>query len=120
MLRSIIGSITTLAVVGVGGFLIWKYALNEPTNMGEAKEGLQNLGQQAGEQWDEMDLGNFTDVLDGLEGLDFGDLFNDDPKLGDNTTYLWQSDTACANSVCHVSSNAFNNFNCSPPLDGWI
>jgi len=92
MIRSILGSITTLAVLGAGGFLIWKYALNEPTNMEEAQTGLQNLGKKAGEQWDEMDLGNFTDVLDGLDGLDFGDLFNDDPKLGDNTTYLWRSD----------------------------
>ena len=33
-----------------------------------------------------------TDVLDGLDDLSFGGLFNEDPKLGNNQTTRWKSD----------------------------
>ena len=33
-----------------------------------------------------------TDVLDGLDDLSFGGLFNEDPKLGNNQTTRWKSE----------------------------
>lgn len=90
--RNAFGCISTLAILGVGGFLIWKYALDEPQNWTEFTDAAGDLADSAADQWDEWDLGNFTDVLDGLDGLSFGDLFNDDPKQGDTTTLKWHDD----------------------------
>lgn len=66
--------------------------LKEPTTWDETKTAVGDVWKAAGDQWDEWDLGNFTDVLDGLDDLSFGDLFNEDPKQGDNTTLKWHSD----------------------------
>mmetsp|Transcript_32772 Transcript_32772/g.70787 ORF Transcript_32772/g.70787 Transcript_32772/m.70787 type:complete len:287 (+) Transcript_32772:173-1033(+) len=103
----VIGTIFTLALLGLAAFLIWKFALDSPDNLADAKEGLGNslgdlsdkagdLSDTAKDKWTELDLdwdlSDFTNVLDGLGGFSFGDLFNDDPKLGDNTTLTWDDD----------------------------
>lgn len=87
--RKVFGAVSTLAVLGVAGFLIWKYALGEPTTVTEAKEGADNLWKKGKEKWQEWDFGNFTDVLDGLDDISFGDLFNEDPAVGNNSTLKW-------------------------------
>jgi len=89
--KRVICVVSTLAVLGAGGFVIWKYALGSPSNLTEAGEGFQDALAEAKKKWDEWDLGNFTDVLDGLDDLSFGDLFNDDPQLGSNETIMWKS-----------------------------
>jgi len=83
--------LSTVAVLGAGGFLIWKFALGSPTDLNEAVEGLQDATDFVRKRWEEWDLGNFTDVLDSLDDLSFGDLFNDDPQLGSNATIKWKS-----------------------------
>jgi predicted Zn-dependent protease len=83
--RSIMGGISTLIILGVSGFLVWKYALNSPQNMGEAQQGASDL-------WGKARDTDWGEVLDGLDGLDFGSFFDQDPKLGDNTTYSWHKD----------------------------
>ena len=88
------GGFVTLAVIGVGGYLIWKYALNSPTDLESAQDGLANFTDMVGEQWDELDipgvdLDNFTDVLDGLSDDLFAELYGGDPMLGDNVTINW-------------------------------
>jgi hypothetical protein len=90
--RRLLLTVSTIAILGSAAYLTWKYGLDEPTNWAETQEGAGNLWQAAGNKWNEWDLGNFSDVLDGLDNLDFGNLFDNDPKLGDNTTYVWQSD----------------------------
>lgn len=79
----------TIAILGIGGFLVWKYALGSPTNVEEFKDGVSDAGDYARRKWDELDLGNFTDVLDGLDGISFGDLFQEDPSYGDGETTSW-------------------------------
>jgi hypothetical protein len=83
--RSIMGGISTLIILGVSGFLVWKYALNSPQNLGEAQQGASDL-------WGKARDTDWGEVLDGLDGLDFGSFFDQDPKLGDNTTYSWHKD----------------------------
>jgi|EP01082_Thalassiosira_pseudonana_P010274 predicted Zn-dependent protease len=83
--RSIMGGLSTLIILGVSGFLVWKYALNSPQNMGEAQQGASDL-------WGKARDTDWGEVLDGLDGLDFGSFFDQDPKLGDNTTYSWHKD----------------------------
>jgi len=91
--KRILCGVFTLAVLGAGGFLIWKFAGRSSTDaVSEAGEGLQDIFQDETEMWDEWDPGDFTDVLDGLDDLSFVDLFNDDPQLGSNETYKWNSD----------------------------
>jgi hypothetical protein len=85
---TVLGSLTSIAIIGASGYCIWRFALNSPTTVEEAQGGAKNLWEQA----KNIDLDDFTKVLEGgLEGLDFGGFFNNDPKLGDNTTYLWES-----------------------------
>ncbi|EED91794.1 predicted protein [Thalassiosira pseudonana CCMP1335] len=79
------GGLSTLIILGVSGFLVWKYALNSPQNMGEAQQGASDL-------WGKARDTDWGEVLDGLDGLDFGSFFDQDPKLGDNTTYSWHKD----------------------------
>lgn len=88
--RNIGLGILSLGLLGAGGYLTWKYALDEPTTLAETGEAFGDLFDDAKEKWNEWDLGNFTDVLDGLDDLSFGDLFNDDPKLGNNQTTRWK------------------------------
>jgi len=88
------GGFVTLVVVGVAGYLIWKYALNSPTDLAEAQDGLANFTDKVGEQWEDLDipgvdLDNFTDVLEGLTDEIFAELHGGDPMLGDNTTVNW-------------------------------
>jgi len=90
--RCMAKSLFTLAVLFVAGFLTWKYGLDEPRSWEETQEGFQDVWEAAGDQWKEWDLGNFTDVLDGLDGVSIGDLFGGDPMLGDNTTLSWDND----------------------------
>ena len=83
-----LGSFTSLAIIGAGGYCIWRFALGSPTTVEEAKKGAQDLWEQA----KNIDFDDFTAVLEGgLDGLDFGRFFDSDPKLGDNTTYNWMS-----------------------------
>ena len=88
-----LGGLFTLAMIGVAGFLIWKYALGGPTDPTEARDGLANLTDDLGEKWEDLglptDFDNFTDVLDGLSDDLFAELYGGDPMLGDNTTLLW-------------------------------
>lgn len=80
----------TVAIVGIGGFLVWKYVLGAPTNVGELQDGASGAADYARRKWDELDLANFTDVLDGLDGISFGDLFQEDPSYGDGATTSWK------------------------------
>ncbi len=90
--RRLLLTVFAIAILGGAAYLTWRYGLDTPTNWAETQQGAGNLWQAAGNKWNEWDLGNFSGVLDGLDNLDFGNLFGGDPKLGDNTTYLWQSD----------------------------
>eukprot|EP00579_Thalassiosira_antarctica_P031564 CAMPEP_0202029118 /NCGR_PEP_ID=MMETSP0905-20130828/63809_1 /ASSEMBLY_ACC=CAM_ASM_000554 /TAXON_ID=420261 /ORGANISM="Thalassiosira antarctica, Strain CCMP982" /LENGTH=289 /DNA_ID=CAMNT_0048592859 /DNA_START=161 /DNA_END=1030 /DNA_ORIENTATION=- len=90
--RNIGSCVFTCTLLGIAGFLTWKYALDEPQNWTETKEGLGELFDAAADQWDEWDLGNFSNVLDDLDDFSFGDLFDEDPKQGDNSTLSWKSD----------------------------
>jgi len=90
--RNLAGTIFTCTLLGATAYLTWKYALNEPKTLAEIKDGLGDLFDTARDKWDEWDLGNFTNVLDNLDDFSFGDLFNEDPKQGDNTTLTWDDD----------------------------
>ena len=90
--RKIMMGVATASILGVTGFLIWKYALKEPTTWSETKDGFGDLWEAAGDQWNEWDLGNFTDVLDGLDDLSFGDLFDNDPYEGSAEVLKWHDD----------------------------
>jgi hypothetical protein len=90
--RCMAKALFTLTVLSVAGFLTWKYGLDEPQSWEETQEGFKEIWEAAGDQWKEWDLGNFTDVLDGLDGVEFGELFGGDPMLGDNTTLIWDND----------------------------
>ncbi|KAL7486132.1 hypothetical protein ACHAW6_011733 [Cyclotella cf. meneghiniana] len=75
--RKIIRAATAAVIVGGSSFLIWKFALGSPTTASDALEGLDD----------------FKNVLkDGLDGIDFGKLFNNDPKEGDTNLYTWKSE----------------------------
>lgn len=90
--RNIMVGIATVSVLGILGFLTWKYALDEPTTWAETSDGFGDLWEGIGQQWDEWDLGNFTDVLDGLDDLSFGGLFDEDPMGGSNATIVWKGE----------------------------
>ncbi len=89
-----LGGLFTLAMIGVAGYLIWKYALDSPTDLTSAQDGLTNLTDNLGEKWEDLglptDFGNFTDVLGGLSDDLFAELYGGDPMLGDNTTMSWE------------------------------
>lgn len=85
---TVIGSLTSIAIIGASGYCVWRFALGSPTTVEEAQQGAQDLWEKA----KTINFDDFTQVLeDGLEGLDFGGMFDSDPKLGDNTTYVWRS-----------------------------
>lgn len=72
-----VGTLLTLSLLGGAGYAIWRYALGSPTTLSAARQG----------------FGDFTNVLkDGLQGLDFGKFFGNDPQAGDSTMYTWQSE----------------------------
>ena len=84
-----IGSFILIAVIGISGYCIWKYSLGSPTNLSEAQQGFKDLWNAAGN----VTLDDFKDVLkNGLDGLDFGRFFDNDPSVGDNSTYNWKSE----------------------------
>ncbi|KAL3805297.1 hypothetical protein HJC23_009004 [Cyclotella cryptica] len=73
----IVGAATAAVILGGSAFLTWKYALGSPTSASDALEGLDD----------------FKNVLkDGLDGIDFGKLFNNDSKEGDTNLYIWKSE----------------------------
>jgi hypothetical protein len=85
---TVIGSLTSVAIIGASGYCVWRFALGSPTTVEEAQQGAGDLWEAA----KNIDFDDFTKVLeDGLEGLDFTSFFDNDPKLGDNTTYSWKS-----------------------------
>ncbi|KAL3806906.1 hypothetical protein ACHAXA_011486 [Cyclostephanos tholiformis] len=90
--RCMAKALFTFTILSIAGFLTWKYGLDEPRNWEETQEGFQNIWEAAGDQWKKWDLGNFTDVLDGLSDDLFSDLMGGDPMLGDNTTINWDND----------------------------
>ena len=93
MSRSIIGGITTLVMCGIVGVLCWHF-LGRPESIEESGESLQTAGKNAKDKFDSLNIssfGDFADVLtDGLEGLNFGDYMDSDPRVGDNSTLLWK------------------------------
>lgn len=91
--RKIAVGIFSCTLLGIAGFLVWKYGFDITST--EAKEGLGDLYDSAGDKLDEWDLpdwdlGDFSNVLDGFGDLSFGDLFDQDPKLGNNETLNWK------------------------------
>jgi len=90
--QNIATGLATAALLGVAGFLTWKFALDQPQSWTEAQDGLGDLWRDASDRIGEWDFGNFTDVLDGLDDFSFGDLFNEHPEgVGDNSTLVWKS-----------------------------
>mmetsp|Transcript_19712 Transcript_19712/g.41394 ORF Transcript_19712/g.41394 Transcript_19712/m.41394 type:complete len:289 (-) Transcript_19712:230-1096(-) len=91
--RSIFGAISTLLTISLVAILCWHF-LGRPQSVDEGLETLQTAGKNAKDKFDEWNitsLGDFADVLqDGLNGLDFGSFFDNDPRVGDNTTILWR------------------------------
>ena len=83
---SIIGSITTVIVLGVIGAAIW-YFLGKPENVDELQDG---LGDAFNRTKDTIEAFDFGDVLDSLEGFDWGQFFNEDPWEGNTTVTLWE------------------------------
>ncbi|KAL7488687.1 hypothetical protein ACHAW6_014278 [Cyclotella cf. meneghiniana] len=84
-----VGSFILIAVIGISGYCIWKYSLGSPTNLSETQQGFKDLWTAARN----VSLDDFKDVLkDGLDGLDFGQFFDNDPRVGDNSTYDWKSE----------------------------
>eukprot|EP00956_Cyclotella_meneghiniana_P000537 scaffold593_cov73-Cyclotella_meneghiniana.AAC.7 len=75
--NTVIGSLTSLAVIGASGYCVWRFALGSPTTVEEAEQGAKDLWEKA----KNFDFDDFTQVLeDGLEGLDFGSFFDSDPR----------------------------------------
>ncbi len=82
--QKIIGSITTGIVLIGCGVAVWYWALGAPTTMGEFKEG---IGRAVNNTKTKIDA--IGDVLDNLDGIDWGGLFRDDPWVGNTTVTLW-------------------------------
>lgn len=84
-----IGSFAIIAIMGSSGYAFWRYGLGSPTTFSETKESFQDLWEAARN----ITLDDFKDVLEnGLDGLDFGSLFDNDPRVGDNNTYVWREE----------------------------
>jgi hypothetical protein len=83
-----IGSVALVAIIGLSGYAFWKYALGSPTTFTETKEGFIQLWENT----KNISFDDFKDVLNGLDGLDFGSFFNNDPRVGDNATYVWKEE----------------------------
>jgi len=83
--QSILGGITTALVVAGCAFCIWKFALNSPTTAEEWREG---FGRAVNNTKD--NIGRLGDVLDNLDGFDWGNFFADDPWAGNTTVTLWK------------------------------
>jgi hypothetical protein len=84
-----IGSVALIAMIGLSGYAFWKYALGSPTTFTDTKEGFVEFWENA----KNFRFDDFKDVLkDGLDGLDFGSFFDNDPRVGDNATYVWREE----------------------------
>jgi len=91
--RNMVFGAAAVALIGVGGYLTWKYALDEPKTLSEAGEGFGELWEKGKDEVSSWDFGNFTNVLDGLDDLSFGDLFDEDPNKGYNgTLIIWDDE----------------------------
>ncbi len=82
--QKIIGGATTGIVLIGCGVAIWYWALGAPTTMGELKDG---FGRAVNNTKTKIDA--IGDVLDNLDGIDWGGLFRDDPWGGNTTVTLW-------------------------------
>ena len=82
--QSIIGGITTGIVVIGCGVAIWYFALGAPTTVEGLKEGFGNAVNNT-----KTKIDNIGDVLDNLDGIDWGGFFRDDPWAGNTTVTLW-------------------------------
>ena len=65
----------TALVLGGTSYLVWKYALGSPTSVSAARAGLDDFK---------------TVLKDGLDRLDFGRLFDNDPKEDDLNVHVWR------------------------------
>eukprot|EP00934_Nitzschia_sp_Nitz4_P004064 Nitzschia sp. Nitz4//scaffold177_size45885//37495//38545//NITZ4_007212-RA/size45885-processed-gene-0.51-mRNA-1//-1//CDS//3329539076//4054//frame0 len=77
MLCRMINMLASVAFLGALAYLIWHF-LGEPSK-DDIKDALSDI-----DSW-----GDFTDVLGNLSGVEFGDLFDTDPFLSDNSTNSW-------------------------------
>ena len=67
-----------LACLGAGGYITWHF-LGRP-NASEAFQAVKDK------------FGDFTDVLEEwTDEMDFGDYYDEDPFVSDNTTYTWET-----------------------------
>lgn len=91
--RNMVFGAAAVGLLGVGGYLTWKYALGEPKTLSEAGEGFTDLYEKGKDEVSSWDFGNFSNVLDGLDDLSFGDLFDEDPNKGYNGTLkIWNDE----------------------------
>ncbi|KAL7501682.1 hypothetical protein ACHAWT_009551 [Skeletonema menzelii] len=82
--QSIIGGATTGAVLIGCGVAIWYFALGAPTTVEGLKDGFGTAVNNT-----KTKIDNIGDVLDNLDGIDWGGLFRDDPWKGNTTVTLW-------------------------------
>ena len=82
--KSIIGSVSTAVILIGCGFAIWYFALGAPTTVGELKDGVGNAINNTKTKIDAI-----GDVLDNLDGLDWGGFFREDPWQGNTTVTMW-------------------------------
>ena len=82
--QGIIGGVTTAVILIGCGVAIWYFALGAPTTVGDLKDGFGNAVNNTKTKIDSL-----GDVLDNLDGLDWGSFFADDPWQGNTTVTLW-------------------------------
>lgn len=75
-IKSMISCLITLIVMGIVAVVLWHF-LGRPS-ADDAKDFFGGL-----------DFGDFTDVLKNISDFDWGDLYDEDPFVGDNTTNAW-------------------------------
>lgn len=81
--RKCCSCVVTLLIMGVTGVLLWNF-LGRPS-ADEAKQFIGNITDTIGD-WD---FGDFSDVLKNISHIDWGNAFEGDPFVGDNTTNAW-------------------------------
>ncbi|KAK1748736.1 hypothetical protein QTG54_000675 [Skeletonema marinoi] len=82
--QSIIGGITTGIILIGCGAAIWYFALGAPTTVEGLKDGLGTAVNNT-----KTKIDSIGDVLDNLDGIDWGGFFKDDPWEGNTTVTLW-------------------------------